>query len=370
MERALKRKIDDLSLMILVTWKEEGEWDLNKALKERIRRLEVLQPFILRWPRGKFWKKVTTKLCNFYIPIIALFKRRDFDAVFSWSMRMGICYGLVNRYFHHPSSPKHVFRDFHIDLTRKDRMYRLKTLILRLALPGIDYVLCTSREEEKKYSQMFHIPPEKIQFYPDSPSRHLLESYPFSRKDYIFSYGNSDRDFDTLVEASRNFKKRVIILSQRYTPERSLPDTVQLITDTISEGGLIEFITSSRLVVLPLVDYAVSAGQNTMVEAMALGRPLVVTANMATIEYATHGETALFTKAKDPKELERRIRFLWDHPEEAERMGQRAKELAFRHAERGVSLFFQILEDLFCSPFNEASTHSPSFLSHRDGSLR
>lgn len=348
----LQRKIEDLRVMILITWKEEGEWDLYKALEDRVRRLEVLQPFLLRWPPRIFWKKMTTKLCDLYIPLLALFKRKDFDVVFSWSMRMGICYGIVNRCFRHRASPRHVFRDFHINLTRKDRMYRLKMVLLRLALPGIDYFLCTSREEEKIYSHMFHIPHNKIRFYPDSPPKHLLESHPVSRRDYIFSYGNSDRDFDTLVEASRHLKERVIILSQRYAPQNSLPDTVQLITNKIPEGDLIELITSSRLVVLSLTDYAVSAGQNSMVETMALGRPLVVTANMATMEYATHGETALFFKGKDPLELERHIRFLWENPEEAERMGQRAREAARYHAERGVALFFQILENLFCRPLH------------------
>ena len=114
----------------------------------------------------------------------------------------------------------------------------------------------------------------------------------------------------------------------------------------VSEEELIDLILSSRLVVLPLNDYAVAAGQNTMIETMALGRPLIVTSNMATIEYATHGDTALFFQAQDVKGLKKQIQFLMQNPETAQKMGYRAREAIRAFPDKEMAILFNVIEQV------------------------
>ncbi len=70
-----------------------------------------------------------------------------------------------------------------------------------------------------------------------------------------------------------------------------------------SRAELIRRIGGAACCVVPLRDAVVAAGQNSMFEAMSLGRPLVITENVATVEYATHGENALLCPERDPKAL-------------------------------------------------------------------
>ena len=63
-----------LKLMILVTWKEQGQWDLYQTLKNLVRRLEILQPFFFKQPQLAFLQKFANRLSSFYIPIMALKK--------------------------------------------------------------------------------------------------------------------------------------------------------------------------------------------------------------------------------------------------------------------------------------------------------
>jgi len=337
-----------LKLMILVTWNEDGQWDLYQTLKDLVRRLEILQPFFLEQPQLAFLQKFANRLSSFYIPIIALKKGKGFDAIFSWSMRMGVCFGILKRFFGSTSGPKHILRDFHINLVRKDLAYRIKLRLMKLAFPGIDYFLCTSNAEVTIYTKMFGIASDRICFYPDSPSHHLFKNYAVLKKDYIFAYGNSDRDFETLIRACIEPLGQVIILSQKYNPALPLPNHIKMIRDMVSEEELIDLILSSRLVVLPLNDYAISAGQNTMIETMALGRPLIVTSNMATIEYATHGDTALFFQAQDVKGLQKQIQFLMQSPEIAEKMGYRAREAIRTLPDKEMTILFNVIEQI-CS---------------------
>jgi glycosyltransferase involved in cell wall biosynthesis len=163
-------------------------------------------------------------------------------------------------------------------------------------------------------------------------------------KDYIFSYGNSDRDFDTLVRAVVSLNINTYILSARYQPRHPIPENVTIIRDRISEKELIQWIASSRLVVLPLQDYRISAGQLSMLEVMALARPLIITENMATKEYADHQQTALFFDAGNDEALAEHIGYLWNHREVAEQIGQQARKDAVKLNDRRMIVFERIFE--------------------------
>ena len=338
--------MNNLKLLMLITWREEGKWSFYRSVKSRVKQLDLIQPFYIKGEQNSAWGLLSTYLAEFYIPIIAFTKRKQYYVIVSWSLRMGIWYGILNRFFGSRSAIKHIVYDFHINLTRNDLIFRLKILLLRLALPGIDFVFTTSTEETTIYSTMFQILPQRICFFPIPPPRSLLKGYNFAPKNYIFSYGNSDRDYDTLVQAVKNLTHEVIILSQTYQPSQPLPGNVRIIREKTVGLDLIELILAARMVVLPLKDYYISAGQTAMIEVMALGQILVVTSNMATVEYATHGETALFYKAGDIEDLQKNIRFVLDHPETAREMGKRARARAEQIPDQQVNVFCTALESL------------------------
>ena len=164
-------------------------------------------------------------------------------------MRLGICYGILKRIVHSRKPPVHIIQDFHIDLTKTRGFYRFNLALLRLAIPGIDYFCCTSTEEEAIYSGMFKIPRDRLVFLPlvEASSSFELPSHP--QKDYIFSYGKSDRDFDTLIRAVTPLNIKTYILSQKYKPKVPVPENVGIIKEYVSGKEMVQWIVSSRIVV-------------------------------------------------------------------------------------------------------------------------
>ncbi len=217
--------------------------------------------------------------------------------------------------------------------------------LLKLAIPGIDYFFCTSCEEEEIYSTMFNIPRNRIVFLPlvESPATFEEPSHP--TQDYIFSYGKSDRDFDTLLRAVTSLNIKTFVLSQKYKPRAPVPENVSIMRDHVSDKEMVRWIASSRMVVIPLKDYLVSAGQISMLEVMALARPLVITENMATKEYAVHRKTAMFFEAGKDTKLAEQISYLWNNRELAEQMGQEARQAARKFNEMRSNIFISILEN-------------------------
>jgi glycosyltransferase involved in cell wall biosynthesis len=106
-------------------------------------------------------------------------------------------------------------------------------------------------------------------------------------------------------------------------------------------------VGSARIVVVPIYSPLVSAGQLTMMEAMALGRPLVVSVNMATVEHARHLESAVFFEAGDSEGLNLCLRLLLDHPDFAERLAKKGRETARLLPARRVQVLMDFLGDTF-----------------------
>jgi len=336
--------ISKLKLLILINWKEEGEWTFLHFLKKMVPSIDILQPFSLKMAVIRRLTHISNYLSDFYVPILALIQRKHFDVTISWQMRLGICYGILKRVVHCNKPTVHIIQDFHIDLTQTRWPYLLQIALMKLAIPGIDYFFCTSTEEEKIYSQMFGIDRNQIVFLPLIAPLSYFEEPDRPKKDYIFSYGKSDRDFDVLIRAAAHLNIKTYILSRKYQPHIPLSENVFILRDPISEKELIEWITASRMVVFPLKDYRISAGQISMIEVMALARPLIITENMATKEYAVHRHSALFFKAGDDKELADQIQYLWNHREFAEQIGQQARQAALKLNDNRMTIFSNMLE--------------------------
>jgi|SRR3989339_448207 len=336
--------ISRLRLVILVNWKEKGDWSFLLSLKNKVKSVDILQPVSFKHQISSRWTSISNYSSEFYVPLLAVVRKKRFDVVVSWQMRIGICYGILKRIVHPQQPPLHIIQDFHIDLIQTRWLYRFQLALLKLAIPGIDYFCCTSTEEEAIYSQMFHIPRSRILFLPLVEAASSFEEPSHPRKDYIFSYGKSDRDFETLIRSVAPLHINTYILTHKYKPKTPVPENVCILREYVSDKEMVQWIASSRMVVLPLKDYRISAGQISMLEVMALARPLIVTENMASKEYAVHRHSALFFKAGDDKELADHIRYLWDHQEYAEQIGQQARQTALKMENTRMTTFINLLE--------------------------
>jgi len=340
--------ISQLKLVILANWNEAGNWPFLHYLKSAVQNADILQPISFKHPLSSRLTHISNYLSEFYVPLLASIRRKRFDVVVSWQMRLGICYGILKRIIHPQKPPVHIIQDFHIDLTQTRGVYRFNLALLKWAIPGIDYFCCTSTEEEAIYSRMFHIPRSRIVFLPlvlplvKSPARFEEPRHP--PEDYIFSYGKSDRNFDTLIQSVAPLNLKTYILSQKYKPKVHVPENVCILREYVSGKEMIQWIASSRMVVFPLKDYRISAGQLSMLEVMALARPLIITENMATKEYAVHKHSALFFDAGNDKALAEHIKYLWNNRGSAEQLGQKARQAALKLNDNRIAVFNNLLE--------------------------
>jgi glycosyltransferase involved in cell wall biosynthesis len=198
--------------------------------------------------------------------------------------------------------------------------------------------LCLSEQLKELLVDRFKVPESRVQnvgygvdvrfFYP-------VEA-PCARPT-IVSAGAANRDYRTLVQAVRSLNAEVKIAADsawyptRIDIERDrLPANVEARSykDYIN---LRQLYAKASFVVVPLRQAQFACGYAVILEAMAMGRPVIATKTESHGDFIIDGETGYYVRPGDDGDLREKIEHLLANPELAQQMGKRARIRVERH---------------------------------------
>lgn len=214
--------------------------------------------------------------------------------------------------------------------------------ISRLFYKGIDKMFLFSRKLIQDSLKTRKTPAHKLKLVhwgPDLPFYdHLLAEMPDRKPEGFISTGKENRDVSTLFQAFAATKEKLdlyIAVScgninyKNIIDGFTLPDSIHVhYTDGVIPYELAKLVARKSCIVICCLDFPYTVGLTTLVEAFALGIPVICSRNPnfeididkegigITVEY---GDVQGWTDA---------IRYIADHPEEARRMGENARKLA------------------------------------------
>lgn len=206
----------------------------------------------------------------------------------------------------------------------------LKHWQMRFCLEAVDRCVVLAERERRAYAEEFGIDPAKLVFVPHHTTLHP-HRYSFTRSDgdYIFAGGNGDRDYETFVAAMRGVSFPCVIActdDARFS-RIELPPHVRRVSASHEEFR--QWIAGCAFLVLPMQGGLLhSGGQQTFLNAMMLGKPVVVTDVAGGSSYIEHGVTGLLVEPGQVRELQEAIASLVDNPAERRAMGKRAEQAA------------------------------------------
>lgn len=169
--------------------------------------------------------------------------------------------------------------------------------------------------------------------------------------EYILAVGNdARRDYATLVRAAASWEMRVKILTKRKI-DGPLPDNVQIVTASwhspaVTDQELRELYRGAAVVVVPVSESIQPSGQSVALQAMACGRPVVLsrTSGLWTGEDFSDGEHLVLADCGSVDALARAVQTLLNQPRESELLARSARA---RAVERGdISGFANRLADI------------------------
>jgi hypothetical protein len=201
-------------------------------------------------------------------------------------------------------------------IVRKKGLFieNLRRFVYRIAfLSEKLFITVTSPELRDQYMKTFEIRPEMVSILPDAwlPTyKVLLPS--FIDDEFVFSGGEADRDWDTLLSvaaACPEIRFKVIARSMSWAPTRSVTSNVDVLFDT-SEEEFYSLAATARLIVLPLVGQ-VTAGLTVLIRSILLGKMVIPTHTPATERYYPPDCHDLLVPELDAEIIAARLKHYW-----------------------------------------------------------
>jgi glycosyltransferase involved in cell wall biosynthesis len=208
---------------------------------------------------------------------------------------------------------------------------RLRQAFFGFVLARAELVVVHSRLEEDRYARIFAGSFTRFVFVPwgtTIDARALLTkgatALPGATKT-IVSAGKSGRDYRTLIAALDGADAQARIICDCFPDEamaNALPN-VTLLRQCHGDMYLRE-LADAALIVVPLSHTDISAGQMVVIQAMGLGKAVIVTDTPTIRDYVTAGHDAVLVPPGDPAALRETIARLLADPAERERLGRNA----------------------------------------------
>jgi glycosyltransferase involved in cell wall biosynthesis len=216
--------------------------------------------------------------------------------------------------------------------------FSAKRVMLRLGkstgrwLRQIDHLTVPSESEAIHYSRTFGLPSRQVSVchlgaydlrahLPPAVTRPDAQE----RSRYLFSGGRTDRDYATLFDAVAGSGVRTIVNTRPYIV-RGLraPDEVK-VNDLMSGAEYAVLVAYANAVIVPLRMVNHAAGLSMVLDAMALGRPVICSAIPAVRDYVVDGVTGILVPPGNVEAMRAAIAALYLDFDLSEEMGRAAR---------------------------------------------
>jgi hypothetical protein len=211
--------------------------------------------------------------------------------------------------------------------------------------PTVHYCV-ESTDELASFPETWDVDPARVHFTPFCYWVDDTQPAP-ATSGSVFAGGDSLRDYRALLAAAPSIDAKVVVAT--HLPLTAVPANVE--AGPLPSSKFDDEFRAASVVVVPLVASSLrTAGQQTYLSAMALGKPLVVTDSPGVRDYVRDRETGLIVPPDDAAELAAAVRWLLDPANAAavEAMTQRAREVARSTYSRDAyfSRLFALVNDI------------------------
>jgi glycosyltransferase involved in cell wall biosynthesis len=292
---------------------------------------ETLLDKALSSGRGPEWWRLASELQR---------RADEYDGVVTWDERLSLALTMQQR-FARNGKP-------HIAMMYNFRKPNIN-IPLKLFGKSLHAVVTWTSVQRRFLIENFQFPSERVYLV-----RHYVDQMFYkprqAEEDMICAVGAEMRDYATLVKAIRGTDLRChVATSHVRIPGRTrlidnrvpigdiVPSGTQMTSGQMSLTELRQLYARSRFVVVPLMPSDTDNGVTVILEAMAMGKPVICSRTRGQVDVIEDGVTGLYVPVGDPAALQAAMLSLWNDPQRAQEMGRRAR--AFIEAHHTLEMF-------------------------------
>jgi glycosyltransferase involved in cell wall biosynthesis len=251
----------------------------------------------------------------------ALPKLRQHNVVFSDGEHVGIPLALAMTFG--PEHP-HVVIGHRLTTPKKQAFFRVLKAHRRMTR-----IIVHSRTQLKAANEQLGIPRERLEFIPYSADTEFWRPLGLPEESLIASAGLEHRDYAVLDRASAGLGQQLFIAAgSLHSPGATCtlpPSTSPAVVRKLDHVSLRELYARAAVVVVPLLANDFQAGVTTLLEAMAMEKPVVVSATEGQRDIVVDGETGVLVPPGDDRALHAALARLLADPVERMRLGRNAR---------------------------------------------
>ena len=263
-------------------------------------------------------------------------RHAEYDAIVTWGEKLSLAL-LMQQQLASVSKP-------HIAL-----MYQFEKPNIRIPLSllkrNLHSVVTWSSVQRQALIERIRFPRERVYLI-----RHYVDQVFYSPRpledDMICAVGAEMRDYATLLEALRGTQIRCHVAADHVRIPgrfRLLNDRRVAVSNLSARAGtnvtmgrmslteLRDLYARSRFVVVPLLPSDTDNGVTVILEAMAMGKPVICSRTRGQVDVIEEGVTGHYVPVGDAAALRAAILSLWNEPLRAQQMGRNARALVERH---------------------------------------
>jgi glycosyltransferase involved in cell wall biosynthesis len=279
--------------------------------------------------------RLRTLVSSFLAQIWLLICQGSFDAVFSacqsetWLLSRLRRFGLFRRpiimLVHHPLVGR--LRGGESFVSGHDQLLFLS-----------QKVLVASKTKYPEMAQRMNLLPWGVDFFFYD---HIATPSEKFGSGFFVSAGKANRDHSTLADASRGLGRKVVIVcSEASKPHRLSSENVEVVCDTtghaLSYSELLSVYNAALAIVIPLENVDALAGLTSLLDAMACGKPVIMTRNpYIDIDIERNG-FGIWVEPGDCRGLHAAMMSLNENAPLVKEMGIRAREYAVQKLSYGL----------------------------------
>lgn len=274
------------------------------------------------------------------LALLAVCRCSRYDAVFSQAIVVGKRFALLSAVL--PRRPRHVTQAFCVTAGHRWIWFRLLAVQREM-----DLLIFFAREQYDAARTRLRIAEHKLLLLENGfVDTVFFRPHPgdCARANQLCAVGQTHRDYHTLLSAAAplpHLTLRIDAGSPSSHPSRpvGLADAPQNVEFCRLEMGTVrQLYAESAAVVVPLHPNPIGAGLTTVLEAMAMGKPVIVTRSAAGTfagrEQFRDGENVLLVDAADVEGLRQALLWLMSDGELRGRLGRNARRWVEQHASR------------------------------------
>ena len=259
------------------------------------------------------------------LALMGFLRRRQYDSIFTNGENVGIPLALLLKALR--KRPGHVTIGHRLSTGKKRLFFKYLH-----ADRQIDTIFVYAQTQRQYAQDSLGIPGEKLALIAFHADQRFYRPMPdvVVEPNKICSAGLEWRDYPTLIAAVADLPELTVKLAaaspwSKHTDEtasRVLPSHVS--ARRYEYGALRDLYASSNIVVVPLYENDFQAGVTTLLEAMAMGKPVIVTRTTGQVDVVTDGENGLMVAPGDVRGLREAILRLQTDADLRERLGRNA----------------------------------------------